>query len=130
MPKAVGLRPLPEEKVILTDGRDLDPEEKAVLGGSAVKHFPDVRWLLRESFPEGPIYVHFDVDVLNPDTAPAMNYLAVGGPTASEMERVFRFVAQTGRVSAVSVSSWNPRMDVDGGTKEVCMGLVEVLLGD
>jgi arginase len=129
MSNAVGLRSLPEEKVVLTDGRDLDPEEKVALEGSAVKHVPDVRWLPREDLPAGPLYVHFDVDVLSPETAPAMNYLAAGGPNASEMEQVFRFLAQTGRVSAVSVSSWNPRMDEDGGSREVCMRLVEVLVG-
>jgi arginase len=128
MPEAVGLRPMPEDRVLLTDGRDLDPEEKDALEGSAVKHVYDVRWLPREALPEGPLYVHFDVDVLNPETAPAMNYLAAGGPNASEMEQVFRFLAQTGRISTVSVSSWNPRMDEDGGSREVCMRLVDVLL--
>ena len=129
MPNAVGLKPLPEQKVILSDGRDLDPDEKVVLEGSAVKHVPDVRSLPEEVLPEGPLYVHFDVDVLNPVAASAMNYLAPGGPVASEMEQVFRFLGQSGRVLAVSVSSWNPRMDEDGGSREVCMGLVDVLLG-
>lgn len=128
MSEAVGLRSVPEEKVILTDGRDLDPEEKVALDGSAVHHVPDVRWLPKQELPEGPLYVHFDVDVLNPESAPAMNYLAAGGPNALELEHVFRFLAQTGRVSAVSVSSWNPKMDQDGGSREVCMRLVEVLL--
>jgi arginase len=129
MREAVGLHPLLEEKVLLTDGRDLDPEESVALEGSAVTHVPDVRWLPGKGLPDGPLYVHFDVDVLNPETAPAMNYLAAGGPNASEMEQVFRFLTQTGRVSAVSVSSWNPRMDEDGGSREVCMRLVEVLIG-
>lgn len=129
MPKAVGLKPLPEERVILSDARDLDPEEKVAVEGSAVRHVPDVRWLTREDPPEGTLYVHFDVDVLNPNTAPAMNYLAPGGPNTSEMEQVFRLLAQTGRVSAVSVSSWNPRMDPEGKSRDVCMGLVDILLG-
>ena len=130
MPKAVGLQPMAEERVVLSDARDLDPEEVAAVEGSAVKHIPDVRWLPREDLPEGPLYVHFDVDVLDPNTAPAMNYLAPGGPTASEMEQVFRFLSQTGRVSAVSVSSWNPRMDPEGKSRDVCMGLVDILLED
>lgn len=129
MPNAVGLKPLPEQKVILTDGRDLDPGEKVAVEGSTINQVPDVRWLPRDDLPEGPLYVHFDVDVLNPVAAPAMNYLAPGGPTESEMEQVFRFLAQTGQVSSVSVSSWNPRMDPDGTSREVCMGLVDILLG-
>jgi arginase family enzyme len=58
-----------------------------------------------------------------------MNYLAPGGPNASEMEQVFRFLAQTGRVSAVSVSSWNPRLDPEGKSRDVCLELVDILLG-
>jgi arginase len=132
MPEAVGLQPLAEEMVILTDGRDLDPEEEVALKQSGVKHVPDVRWLMNEDLPDGPLYVHFDVDVLNPESAPAMNmnYLSQGGSTASALEQVFRFLADTRRVVAVSVSSWNPRMDQDGKSRRVCMGLVEVLLGD
>jgi arginase len=127
MPEAVGLQPLAEEMVILTDGRDLDPEEEVALKQSGVN---DVRWLMNEDLPDGPLYVHFDVDVLNPESAPAMNYLSQGGSTASALEQVFRFLADTRRVVAVSVSSWNPRMDQDGKSRRVCMGLVEVLLGD
>jgi arginase len=129
MPASVGLRPIPEGDVILTDGRDLDPGETIALQESKVRFVPDVRWLPREKPPEGPFYVHFDVDVLNPDTAPAMNYSAPGGPNESELEHVFRFLAETGRVVAVSLSSWNPRMDQDGKTRKVCLELVEVLLG-
>ena len=129
MPNAVGLRPLTEGHVVLSDGRDLDPGEKVALEGSSVKHVPDVRWLPKEVLPQGPLYVHFDVDVLNPLAAPAVNYLAPGGPIASDLEQVFRFLAKSGRVTAVSVSAWNPRMDEDGGSREVCMGLVDTLLG-
>jgi arginase len=129
MPMAVGLDPIREGRVILTDGRDLDPGEKVSLEGSSVKHVPNVSGLLREELPDGPLYVHFDVDVLDPDTAPAMNYLAPGGPSESELEQVFRFLAQTGRISAVSVSSWNPEMDEGGKTRDVCMRLVKILLG-
>lgn len=128
MPEAVGLQPIAEEKVYLSDGRDLDPGEKIALEESKVRHVPDVRWLRRGELPEGPLWVHFDVDVLNPETAPAMNYLTAGGPNESEMEQVFRFLSQTGRVSVVSVSSWNPRMDHDGKSREVCMRLMDVLL--
>lgn len=128
MPRAVGLRSLPEDEVILTDGRDLDPGERISLEGSGVKHIPDVRWLLREDLADVPLYIHFDVDVLDPDTAPAMNYLAAGGPNETELEQVFRFLAQTGSISAVSVSSWNPTMDVEMKTRDVSMRLLTVLL--
>jgi arginase family enzyme len=67
--------------------------------------------------------------VINAQEAPAMNYLTAGGPTVEELRRVFTFLAESGQVSAVSVSSWNPELDEDGRTRAVVMELLEVLVG-
>jgi arginase family enzyme len=84
--------------------------------------------LLEYEFPDRPIYVHFDTDILNPLDAPAMNYLAEGGPRAEELAKAFRHIAQTGKVKAISVSSWNPEMDEDGRSKETVLGLLQELV--
>jgi arginase family enzyme len=88
----------------------------------------DVRVLRTEALPDGPLYVHFDTDVTNPIDAPAMSYRASGGPSAPELAEVFAHLARTARVVAVSVSTWNPRLDGDGRTRRVCMELLDVLL--
>ncbi|MCP5096674.1 MAG: arginase [Chloroflexi bacterium] len=129
MNNAVGLSPLPEDKVILTDGRDLDPGEKMLVDASAVQHIPDMATLLTAPLPDGPLYVHFDVDVLDPSDAPAMNYPAPDGPSISTIEQLFKRLAATGRITAVSVSAWNPEMDGNGRSQNVIMPLLDVLLG-
>lgn len=126
---AAGLEYLPERQVILTDARDLDPGERQALEHSSVRLVGNVRTLCEESLPEGPLYVHFDTDVVNPVDAPAMNYVARGGPLASELAEVFADLAHTARIVAVSVSTWNPKLDEDGRTRKVCMELLDVLLG-
>jgi arginase len=126
--EGVGQRPLPESRVILTDARDLDPLERAALQDSDVTHLPDVTMLLERPLPAGPIYVHFDVDVINAGEAPAMNYLAAGGPSAAELRGVFAHLAASAQVAAVSVSSWNPALDEDGQTREVVLDLLQVLI--
>lgn len=128
MSKGIAQRTLPESRVILTDGRDLDPEEKEAVRQSAVRHLPEVKMLLDQPLPAGPIYIHFDVDVLNPSDAPAMNYLAAGGPSVDELRQVFAYLAQSGQVAAVSVSSWNPEMDVDGRSRTAVMTLLDSLI--
>jgi arginase len=125
----LGLHPVPERDVILTDGRDLDPGEAAALADSEVRLVSDFAALLEEPLPEGPIYVHFDTDIVDPAEVPAMNYPAPGGPTAELVGRVFRRWAESGRVAAVSVSCWSADKDVDGCSRQVCMGLLDVLLG-
>ncbi len=123
-----GQEVLPESRVVLTDARDLDPEEMIAVKESAVRHLPDVAMLLDSPLPAGPIYVHFDTDVINPTEAPAMNYLAEGGPSVSALRRVFDYLADSGQVAAVSLSSWNPEMDEDGRSRKAAMGLLERLI--
>lgn len=129
MPDGLELTPLPEAQVILTDARDLDPEEAVAVQQSGVTHLPDVAQLLTHPLPEGSLYVHFDVDVINPDEAPAMNYRAPGGPSSALLHEVFARLAATGRVTAVSVSAWNPALDEDGRSQTVVMALLQTLLG-
>ncbi len=124
----VRLENLAEEKIVLSDARDLDPGEKANLSDSYVNHLSDVSDLLELSLPEGPLYIHFDTDVLNPADAPAMNYLVPGGPTTEILGQVFERLAKSGQIAAVSVSSWNPELDKDGQTAAVVMNLIQKLV--
>ena len=128
MVNAVGLHAFPESQVILTDARDLDPGEQDLLRGSNILHLPDTRSLIGHPLPGIPLYIHLDTDVINPDDAPAMNYLAPGGPFANELQEVLGFLAQTGRIVAVSVSTWNPSLDQDGRSERVSMELLRTLI--
>jgi arginase len=126
--EGVGLAPLPERQVILVDARDLDPGEREALAQSSVCHVRDATALPARPLPDGPLYVHFDTDAVNPVDAPAMNYRAAGGPMAAVLDGVFACLAQTARVAAVSVSTWNPALDLDGRTRRVCLALLHTLL--
>jgi arginase len=128
MPEAVGLRPLPEADVILADARDLDPGEAEAVAYSGMTHLKSTLDLLDHPLPERPLWVHFDTDVIRPEDAPAMNYLAPGGPSAEDLGRVFDRLAATGRICAVSVSAWNPALDPTGHTEGVVMGLFRRLI--
>jgi arginase len=130
MPKAVGLKSQPENKVILTDARDLDPVEKELVRSSELILLTSVEFLLDFHLPGVPIYVHFDTDVVRPEESPAQNYLAKGGPTADMLRSIFHRLAQTERVIAVSLSSWNPELDKDKKSEKVSMSLLQTLVGE
>ena len=129
MAQAVGLRRLEPEDILLTDGRDLDPEEHLLVDGSGITHLHSVMDLLDYPLPLRPLHVHFDVDVINPEDAPAMSYAVPGGPRANELAQVLHYLAGTGQIAAVSVSTWNPELDRDRRTRQVCLDLLDVLLG-
>ncbi|MCJ7446242.1 MAG: arginase family protein [Bacteroidales bacterium] len=128
MMKVVGLHPIPEAQVILTDGRDLDPAEKQALAKSGVHHIVDSRFLLNHPLVVNPLYLHFDADIVNPNDAPAMSYRAQGGPSSAELQTIFRSLAKTGWVVAVSMATWNPKLDADGRSQAVCMELLHSLI--
>jgi arginase len=127
--QALELPPIPGARVILAGARDLDPGERENLAASAVQQFPQIGALLDYAWPDRPIHVHFDVDVLDPSDAPAVDYPSPGGPSAAELEAVFRSIAATGKLAAVSMAAWNPALDADGRTRRTCLRLLSVLIG-
>lgn len=104
------MRPVPDEDTFLVDGRDLDAEEAALLADSGVRQVSNED--IVDSVPEDrPLYVHVDVDVVDPVDMPAVNYLAPGGPSAEAVADSVRGLAKTGRVVAFSFSTWNPALE-------------------
>ena len=130
MLKTLELTPLTENRVILTDGRDLDPGEKQLIDAADIIHLADVQDLLGLNLPDAPIYVHLDTDILDPAAAPAMNFLAAGGPSEKELQAVMKHLNQTGKIAAVSMASWNPVMDKDGRSRKACLGLLDTLINN
>jgi len=130
MLNALGIEPLPEDRVVLADARDLDPGEKRLIEAAKIIHLADSGDLLKMNLRNAPLYIHIDMDILTPADAPAMNYLAAGGPSAKELQTVMKHLNRKEKIAAVSVSSWNPKMDEDGRSRNVCMGLLNTLIND
>ncbi len=103
----IGLDPIPPSDVILTDARDLDPEEEELLRGTEVRHLPDLDALLAADLPRKPLYIHFDTDIVDPAEMPAMNYPAADGPSVMHTESTLVRVAQQADVAGILFSLWN-----------------------
>jgi arginase len=103
-----GLTPLPDERVFLVGARDLDPGEAAALDTSAVTRMAVAE--ICDRLPPGPLHVHVDLDVVVPGEMPAMGYPAPGGPSLEAVCSAMADLAFTGRVVAVSFSTWNPEL--------------------
>src|SRR5690606_25501277 len=92
--ESIGLAALPESANIITDARDLDPEEGQALAASDLTHLSDVSQLLTADLPAKPLYIHLDTDVVDIAELPGMSYPAPGGPSVAEVATSFRHVAQ------------------------------------
>jgi arginase family enzyme len=66
--------------------------------------------------PSSPLYVHFDVDVIDPEFAPGVHYRVAGGFDPSEVATLIGYLCASGRVGALSIASANLDHDVDGAT--------------
>lgn len=119
---------LPEEKVIFTDGRDLDPEELVNLQNSNIQWVKDPAELLEQELPDH-LWVHFDSDILRLSDAPAMSYPAEGGPELETLRQLFQKLRESGKVAAVSVSMWNPELEGADISETNTMSLVKELVG-
>jgi len=123
---ACDTKPLDHSNIVLSDARDLDTKEALLMEQSNINHLKDVGELINYPFANSPIHLHFDTDILKPEDAPAQNYLAKGGPSLQVLHSVFTVLANQ-NIVAISVSSWNPELDVDGKTVQNCMGLIKTL---
>jgi arginase len=128
LPRSIGLRVLPEDQVILTDGRDLDAGERASITASKIVHHPRAQNLLEGPLPGGPLHIHFDTDMVSLEESPAHNYPSPGGPPADVIRSVFSRLARSGRVAAVSLSAWNPGLDHDKKSEKISMSLLRALI--
>ncbi len=128
IPRALKFNNIPDEQIILTDARELDPGEVSNLADSEVTHLTDVSMLLDTTLPDRPISIHFDVDVINHNEASAMEFPTQGGPSVAMLSRVFKHLASTKRIVSVSISSWVPHLDSEGQTETAVMGLLQDLV--
>jgi len=104
----LGLRPVAEQRVLLAGARDLDPPEVTYLGDALISR-AEVAGLDAAALPDGPLYVHLDLDVINPSTVPGLRYPAPGGPGCAEVAAALRMLLATGRVAAVGIAcTWHP----------------------
>lgn len=107
----LGLRPVPEHRVVLAGARDLDPPEVAYLEGSGIRR-AEVVDLASAALPDGPLYVHLDLDVIDPVGVPGLRFPAPGGPNCAQVTAALGMLLATGQVAAVGIAcAWHPGHD-------------------
>lgn len=130
MMESVGLAAIADSRVLLSDGRDLDPGERELVQASGIRHMKKLIGV-PYALPEGPLYLHVDTDLLDARLAPAFLYAVKGGPSPEGLAAVIDSVMQTGRVVAVSVTAaWDVSKDEDRATEQAVKKAVGGVLAD
>ncbi len=114
-----GYHAVPEANVVLVGIRDVAAAERERLERARVGVVPPAGLdeigpaldRLRERVAD--VYVHLDLDVLDPSEGRANEYAAPGGLTADDVERLIEAVGQRFLIRGASVTAYDPIVDAE-----------------
>jgi arginase len=75
----------------------------------------------------GPVYISFDMDVLDPAFAPGISHREPGGMTVREA--IAHLHAITGEIVGADIVEYNPAQDISGMTAIVAAKILKEILG-
>ena len=105
--RGMELAPLDESDIVISDVRNLDPEEGVMLRQSQVTIHETLAALDAAPLPDKPLYIHFDTDIVDCAEMPAMSYPEPGGPSLDESIESLRTALSKARTVGILFSLWN-----------------------
>ena len=122
----VGMSPYPEDKIILSDARDLDSGEKEAVKNSKMI-ICEAKNILKNLSKKESVYLHWDTDFVSAEKEmPALKYHVKSGLTYPETSDLFKSL-KNANIVAISISAWHEEKDLDNKTAEVCLSLLDNL---
>jgi arginase len=128
-----GFDPVPGEHILLVGARDLEPDEVTLLDRTGVTHVSGTEHLgsLLASLARqvDGVYLHIDLDVLDPTEAIANQWAPPGGLTIETIKEAVRTIQAHTRIKALGIASYDPEADHDGQALAAASLVTEFLLG-
>jgi arginase len=122
----IGVEPYPENQIILSDARDLDPGEKEAIQESKITQ-SSIYDVIKHISSHESLYVHWDTDVVCAESeTPALKYHVGQGPSYADIATLFRQLCKM-NVIAVSVSAWHEEKDHDNRAAMACLTVLREL---
>jgi len=128
--------PIPETQTLMVGVRDLDPQERVRLEQSAIRVVALEELRQAEQTTEGmfpldgfasraqDFYLHLDIDVIDPQEAPGVDYPAAGGPSAQEVEHAIGTIVKHFPIKAAALTAYNPERDQEEKTLQIGLRLL------
>jgi arginase len=129
-----GFKPVPENRIILAGARDLDPLEVDRLSHSGITLITSEKIKqkvddLADSFiPMESIYLHIDLDVLDPQDVHVNTYSTPGGITADELSAVITLIKNKYQISAVAFTAYDPSFDPKRKVQRVVEKILDIIV--
>lgn len=135
-----GFRPIPEADVALVGTREMDPAEEELLNGSAIARVSAARIgrvgvrdalepvLVALKRRVSCVYLHLDLDVLDPAHGRANHLAPPGGLTPGQLLEAITLTRAHFAVVAVGVASYDPECDEAGTVWHTTVQALELLV--
>lgn len=128
------------EDVVIIGLRSVDLQERELLREAGVRAYTMkeidvhglaavVRKALRDLSHLDRVHVSFDLDVVDPDTAPGVGTPVRGGLTYRETHLLMELINEADIVTSLDIVEVNPILDTKNGTAELAVELVASLMG-
>lgn len=125
-------RPVPEDRTLLIDARDLDPDELALLSTSPIVRVPVNRAAEVAAVLAGreirSCHLHLDLDVHDPSDLRVNHYAAPGGPSRKELRDAVCAAATLLPLAGLTVTAYDPAHDPNRAVPDAVAGLLATLL--
>jgi arginase len=127
--------------ILLAGVRELDIEEERTLADSEVMlatagdmmtpgleqsflpRIDELRSRVRD------VYIHVDVDVIDPEEAPGVDYMSAGGLSIAQLQSIIGWIGERFDLKGAAVACYNPERDRDDRTLHVCGVMATALAG-
>ncbi len=128
-----GFKPIAGDRIVLFGARDVEPAERDLLNSSGVLQVGTVD-KLKSHLPSlakrvDGVYVHVDLDVLDPSVAMANQWASPGGITLECLLEGVSEVRKKTRIVALGVASYDPAGDRDNKALNAALRLVDTVFG-
>jgi arginase len=138
-----GFQAVPESQVLLLGSRDLDEAEEEVITTSAVRRVgagdepriaSDQLRLLKHGISfdttrasQPPLYLHVDLDALDPSEGTVNVYSCAGGFTRKRLVELVGEIGRTFDVAALALTAYDPKFDREGRIPPIARATIDAV---
>lgn len=119
------------DRVVLVGARDLDPGEAdnvASVGGHLIPWSEGLVERVGEAVSDGPLWIHLDVDVLDPSVVGSVHFPTPGGPDMEQVVSLLEALAEFVPVVALETTAFSAETDEEGKAARAVLQIIDRLV--